>query len=93
MSRSARGLKQLPNGFAAGGLAVLQQVQQGIIDALRTIEPALSPELAAINSTLDATVNTLLLPAVRSLRSCICSTFHMTIIHHQANFVVVRKYC
>ena len=72
MSRSARGLKQLPSGFTAGGLAALQQVQQGIINALRTIEPELAPELAAYNSTLNATVSTLLLPVVCSLHPIIC---------------------
>ena len=69
MSRSARGLKQLPSGFSAGGLAALQQVQQGIIDAFRRIEPGPASELAVINNTLGATVKTLLLPVMRSLHS------------------------
>ncbi len=81
LSRSARNLKQLPISFAEGGLAALQQVQQGIIDALRTIQPALAPTLAAINSTLDATVNELLLPEVCSLCALAFPSFAVTLPH------------
>ena len=54
LSRSARGLKQLP-GFAVGGLAILQQLQQSITTRLQSIEPGLTNELAALNATLNAT--------------------------------------